>query len=384
MYKKINILHISPTDIRYDGRILKELNSLSKLSHFNLLAFGVEDNEGQIYEPDDDIDIKTFKLVTRKLNIFPRPIKYFINFIEAFLRMILPGIYSNPKIIHCHDTLFLPIALVIKLFCKSQLIYDAHELESDKAGQSRVLSAYTLLIEKISWKYIDLFISVSPSIINWYNETLGVKESLLILNAPQIDDKHVVTKNDYLRKRFNIPSNHKIFLYLGIICKKGRGIDYFLEAFKRDGVESHLVFIGYGDYVNEIKKLEGIFSKIHYHEAVPYTKIVEISQSADVGLCLIEAISKSTYYSLPNKLFEYAFSNLYVLASNFPDIKRVVDKYNLGSCCSIDVDEIYTMIKIIEKMETLVNNKNDKLYEISWPYQEKKLMETYQKLLKNK
>ena len=42
------------------------------------------------------------------------------------------------------------------------------------------------------------------------------------------------------------------------------------------------------------------------------------------------------------------------------------------------------MIKIIEKMETLVNNKNDKLYEISWPYQEKKLMETYQKLLKYK
>ncbi len=377
-----NILHISATDVRYDGRILKELNSLSKLSHVNLLAFGIKHNEGQAYEPDNDIDIKVFKLVTRKLSIFPRPIKYFINFIEAFLRMIRPGIQSRPVIIHCHDTLFLPIALMIKLFCKSQLIYDAHELESDKAGQSRVLSVFTLLIEKISWRYIDLLISVSPSIINWYNVTLGVKESLLILNSPLIDDKHILTKHDYLRKRFNIPSSHKIFLYLGIICKKGRGIDYFLEAFKRDDVESHLVFIGYGDYVNEIKKLEKKFSKIHYHEAVPFTNIVEISQSADVGLCLIEATSKSAYYSLPNKLFEYAFSNLYVLASNFPDMKSVVEKYKLGSCCSIDVDEIYTEIKIIEKKETLANDNSDKLYEISWAYQEMKMIDTYSKLLK--
>lgn len=379
MSEKIRILHITPTDVRYDGRILKEIKSLESIQS-SLVAFGIDDNEGQNYTVKQVKNVRIFKLITKKINFLPRPLKYFINLIESFIRITLPGIFFKPTIIHCHDTLFLPIALVIKFFSNAKLIYDAHELESDKAGQSKILSKYTLFIEKLAWKHIDLLICVSPSIINWYNDNLGKKNSLLILNAPQLEDNFVAQKSNYLREKFNIPANEKIFLYLGIISKVGRGIDYFVDAFQKENINSHLILVGYGDYTEELKLKTVKCTNIHFHPAVPYDKVVEISQSADVGLCLIEAVSKSTYFSLPNKLFEYAFSRLFILASDFPDMKKIVEKYSLGTCCPIDNEEIYTKIKQLETQNTEIKNDRD-LFHLSWAYQEIKLIKAYNELL---
>ncbi|WP_180564438.1 glycosyltransferase [Chryseobacterium sp. JV274] len=328
--------------------------------------------------------IKVFNIATKNLKFLPRPVRYFLNLIEAFIRMVFPGIKYKPDIIHCHDTLYLPIAKMIKLFCGSKLIYDAHELESDKAGQSKILSKYTLFIEKMLWKDIDILISVSPSIINWYDEHLGKKKSVLILNSPLLDSSQKENiKNNYLREKFNIPEGKKIFLYLGIISEVGRGINLYLDVFQRKEVDSHIVFIGYGEYVDEIKKIALNNANIHYHPAVPHHQVVDVSMSADVGLCLVEAVSLSDYYCLPNKLFEYAFSELYILASDFPDIKKIVGEYNLGKCSSLNAENLFEIVKDVEHLDLNSRAKKD-LYPLSWNFQESELLKMYNNILKNK
>lgn len=379
------ILQISPTDIRYDSRILKELKSLEQLKNTKLLAYGINDDEGHKYGVKPISYVRIFNLWTKKLTLLPRPLLYALNLVEAILRLTIPAIKYRPDIIHCHDTLFLPIALVVKFFCKSKIIYDAHELESDKAGQSKILEKYTLFIEKISWKYIDFLISVSPSIIEWYNTNLGIKESELILNSPVLSDvSNESTKSNYLRNKFKISSNEKIYLYLGIISKKGRGIELYLEAFKNLKLDSHLVFIGYGDFVDEVRETASKFGNIHYHPAVPHDQVVEISKSADIGLCMIEPISLSDYYCLPNKLFEYAFSGLYVLSSNLPDIKKIVEDYSLGKCSSNDLGELQEIINSINDMNLSPKTVDiDKMYPLTWAFQEEKLLELYKIKLLN-
>jgi glycosyltransferase involved in cell wall biosynthesis len=255
-------------------------------------------------------------------------------------------------------------------------------LESDKAGQSKILSKYTLFIEKRVWKKIDFFISVSPSIIIWYKENLGVKESELIMNAPILNTSiQTECKSNYLRQKFRIPESKKIFLYLGIISQKGRGVELYLNVFKRKDISSHIVFIGYGEYVNEIKKSAENYSNIHYHEAVPHNQVVEVSKSADVGLCMLEPVSLSDYYSLPNKLFEYAFSGLYIVACDFPDIRQIVDKFCLGTCSSLNMEELYKCVKSLENKEEKLNNdlSEDRLYPLSWAHQAEKLVALYRR-----
>ena len=155
-----------------------------------------------------------------------------------------------------------------------------------------------------------------------------------------------------------------------------------VRAFKSENIDSHLVFIGYGDFVEEIKNLANENSNIHYHPSVPHDQVVEISKSADVGLCMIEPISLSDTYSLPNKLFEYAFSNLYVLSSDLPDIRNTIESYDLGTYCKNNVTDLINSINSINESQSLDKTKNsNNLYQLSWSYQEEKLLKLYKNLL---
>ena len=46
--------------------------------------------------------------------------------------------------------------------------------------------------------------------------------------------------------------------------------------------------------------------RIFFIESVPYQSLGSFSASADIGLSIIQPISKSYEHALPNKLFEYA------------------------------------------------------------------------------
>lgn len=384
MKNRYKVLHITPTDISYDSRILKELKALESVPELELTAFGIKDNEGHNYAVTHAKYVVNIRLFTKKMSYLPRPFRYLLNLIEAFIKLTIPAIKIRPDLIHCHDTLYLPLALLVQFFCRSKLIYDAHELESNKAGQSKILSKATLVIERLAWAKIDLLISVSPSIINWYQEKFGPKESLLILNSPLLSSlsNEASINTNYFRDKYNIPVESKIFLYLGIISEEGRGVKKYLEVFKKKDIQSHIVFVGYGEYADTVKLVAQTSNNIHYHAAVPHNKVVEIAKSADIGLCMIEAVSLSDYYCLPNKLFEYAFSGLFVLASDFPDIRSIVDKHGLGKCSNSDIDDIYRGVKELELIERKLNVNN--LYTLSWENQEKVLVLKYKELLKFK
>ena len=372
---------MSHTDINFDNRILKEMAALANIENFYIHGIGVVENETKTYKPNHGLNIFTVSLKSKKFTFFPRPMRYFLNYVEAFFK-ILPLLFKfKPAIIHCHDTLFLPIGFVAKLFLKSKLVYDAHELESQKNGQSKVLSKATFLIEKLCWPKVDFLITVAPSITSWYDENLGTKKSLVVLNSPEFDPAVFnCDANNYLREYFNVPKGKKIFLYLGIIGK-GRSVDLYLDVFKNNNIDSHLVFVGYGEYVNKIKEYSKIFSRIHYHSAVKHDEVVKIAKSADVGLCLIQNVSLSDYYCLPNKLFEYAFSGIYVLASDFPEMKRVINEYNLGETCELNVEALTKAVKKIEQNEIKKTTKH--LTMLTWEVQSNQLVDAYQTLLKN-
>lgn len=380
---KIKVLHLTHTDVRLDSRILKELSAIRKNKQTFIMAIGIsDDNLSHSKLKEVDKELTSLILYSKLFKYFSLRLTAYLCLLEFQIRLIWKGLLFRPKIIHCHDTIVLPVGVILSILFNSKLIYDAHELESQKNGQSKVLSKITLFIEKISWRFIDLLITVSPSIIDWYQKNLGKKESLLILNSPQLKlENYDAESNNYLRQKFNIPENCKVFVYLGILGK-GRGIDLYLDAFQSQEINSHIVFIGFGEDVKKIQDCSLNSKKIHYHPAVKHDEVVEITKSADVGLAMIEAVSLSDYYCLPNKLFEYAFSGLFILTSDFPEMKKIIQDFELGICSSVDIEGIKQKIIEIETQDIKTSTKD--LSSLSWQYQADKLLSAYNYLLTNK
>ena len=375
---KKKVLHISHTDIRFDSRIQKEILSISELSFLEVFTIGISNINKYEKNKINGITNFSIKLFTKN-SISIKFFLYSLNLLELFFKILKIGLNIKPKIIHCHDTLVLLPAVFLKLFLNSKLIYDAHELESNKNMQTIVLSKATLIIEKICWPYIDIFVSVSESIIKWYLNKFGYKKNLLILNAPIFRKKKLINRaqND-LRKIFDINAESLIFIYVGDFCK-GRGINFILKVFADKEINSHVVFLGDGLLKNQILNFSKNFKNIHLHPLVNHDEVVDLIQSSDVGLCFIENVSLSDYYCLPNKLFEYVFAGLEIIGSEMPEIASFINSNKVGKICRFKQADLKIKIKNYEKNKPKKLKLN--LEKISWEFQSHKLKNLYKEIV---
>lgn len=373
--KKIN-LHLTHTDIESDSRILKEMSALA-VSGYIVSGLGVTLNEGSQKSPINfSADISAIKLISRQWTFLPRTLRHVVSLLELVGKMLPKAICKKPDIVHCHDTLVLPLGVIVKMLTGAKLVYDAHELESDRNGLSKLQGRLTLWVEKILWRFVDALIVVSPSIQKWYYEAIGPKKSTVILNAPLFLNNNQA-ENNYLRDKYSIPHESKIFIYVGILGR-GRGLDLITQAFVDENVSSHVVFLGYGELSEHLKKLAEKHPNLHVHDAVAHSQVVPVVKSADFGLCLIQNVSLSDYYCLPNKLFEYCFAGVPVLASGFPDIRSVITEHGIGECCDLEIDSIRKAVKELE-----ISNKKFSFTDVtllSWEAQQSKLVDLYKQL----
>lgn len=385
-YEPRKLLHVSNTDISTDSRILKELKTVSSIPDTTVFALGVPDSSTAGEGSLGDFDYVRKTLFCRKLTFLPRAVRYFFEMFEFTLRALRSARNIRPAVVHCHDTFALPTGLLTKIFFGSSLVYDAHELESDKKGQNAILSYSTLAIEKVSWRKVDLFISVSDAIIDWYMKKLGPKNHILVLNSPEISRslsgyESGAGQGRYFHEKFAIPPGKKVFVYLGILSA-GRGIETIMTAFADPDVDAHVVFVGFGPLEGKIKECASRYENVHFHEPVVHDKVVALVRNADFGLCLIENVSLSDYYCLPNKLFEYVFAGLPVLASKIPEIERVVTDFSLGQCCEPDVDSVREAIsRLIHRGPGKIDGS---IAELSWTAQASRLSSAYRDLLQGR
>lgn len=372
-------LHLTHTDIESDSRILKEMNALRDAGYFVqgigiVLEEGSKKTESYLKEK-----IESIHLLSRKWMFPPRTLRHICSLLELIVKMLPRAIRTKANIIHCHDTLVLPLGVLVKFFTGAKLIYDAHELESDRNGLTKLQSRLTLFTERALWRFIDALIVVSPSIERWYKENLGDKPSAVILNSPVFTETKSLSQ-DYIREKFGIPKDQLVFIYVGILGQ-GRGIDLITEVFQKSDITSHVVFLGYGELTPKLQLLAAKHSNIHVHAAVPHAEVVPVIRSADFGFCLVQDVSLSDYYCLPNKLFEYCFAGVPVLASNFPDIRKLVEEHKIGECCDLNVSAVHKAIRDLEKNKKLFSFSN--IEALSWQAQSDKLLSLYKEILSN-
>jgi glycosyltransferase involved in cell wall biosynthesis len=370
----INVLHITNTDFLDDSRIQKEVDSISFFSHLNISIIGMRQHHKNLKNSNSHFKYFPLDLFFNKLLFLPKIIIFPFLMIEFLLVSVYLSLKIRPNVIHCHDAFCLPISWFISSIFGCKLIYDAHELESNKNGQNILFSSISFLIEKLFWYRINGFITVSHSILDWYFRKFSYKNNCIIVNSPKTNNSGALLSSNYFRDKYNLNDSDIIFCYLGLFSK-GRGIEMLLNYFSKTSYNFHIIFVGKGVLENKIVEYSKKHPNIHIHSPVNHDEVVNLITSADWGLCLLENVSLSDYYSLPNKVFEYAFSNIKIISSNFPEIDSFVKSNDLGFTCNPDIISFSNIMELIYKNDFHFE-KND-IFKYSWEYQSIKLNEFY-------
>ena len=208
----MKILHLTNTDIRSDSRILKTMQCIAKSNKtYNVSGIGIDLQQGQsVAKNIEGINIKSVRLKSKEWGFLPKILMHACSVIELTLKMLHQSVKFKPDVIHCNDTMVLPLGVITKWLTKAKLIYDAHELESDRNGLSKIGGKLILLTEKLLWRFVDAVIVVSPSIEKWYLDNIGKKPSAVILNSPVLESHQDMGDSQYLRSKFSIPEKSKI------------------------------------------------------------------------------------------------------------------------------------------------------------------------------
>lgn len=258
-------------------------------------------------------------LMGRNFLIKPSLIRKFISYINKYFYYFkIANFLLGRKVdfVSCHHVNLLPILVFLKFFKRFKLIYTPHELESEKTGIGRFEKLKAKCIEKVFIKIPEEILVVCDPIALWYKNKYNLKQVHVLRNIPlvEITNKTNEKRSSILKEKFKIPKEEILYIYQGVLSG-GRDLDELLDIFVNH-TDKHIVLMGYGVKANQIKQLEKLHSNIHFYDAVPMEKIIEVTSSADVGLFyLINKTSMSYEFSLPNKYSEYLLAGLPVIVS---------------------------------------------------------------------
>ncbi len=382
-------VHVFFSPILNESRLSKTCSSILQLKLVDkVIVIGIWDKGLKDDETFfQNCHIKRIKMLIKQLNTSLFAVRFFARIYSIFQFYIkcISEIYKiKPSYISCHNLQLLPLCAFCKFIISAKLLYEPHELETEKTGISKIEKRIAVFIEFFFIKYTDKVITVCEPITDFYTLKYRLKKSHIytVRNVPVNPGINVgYNKSNILRQEFSIPETSIIYIYQGLIDKY-RGIKNYLDTFSKLNQSHQLVVMGYGDEEKLVQEYAAMFSNIHFKKAVPVDEIIRYTSSADVGLFIIPGeLSLSYKYALPNKFYEYAIAGLHICVSdNFVYLKEIVQIQSLGNVICSNERCLYDWISNsdLNRSKLLPNEKSYQIRKaIGWQNEEQKYLEIY-------
>lgn len=247
------------------------------------------------------------------------------------------------------DLFALAAASRIAKRCKASLVYDMREFYfalgplEGKGMRQRILTAH----ERRHIELVDDILVSGPLDAEIARSTFGLSyDPFVLYNTPPYHD--VVASP--LRSRCGVASDTCLAIYQGVV-HHGRGIAPFLRAM-REMQDVHLAIVGDGPARRDLEALAhqlGVANRVTWIGAVAYEDLHAYTCGADIGLCIIEPVSMSYEYALPNKLFEYMMARIPSLVTDLPALRAHVAQYPVAAI----IDRTLSSTDIVAAMQAV-------------------------------
>jgi glycosyltransferase involved in cell wall biosynthesis len=268
---------------------------------------------------------------------------------------------------------------IIPCFIVSRLrklvrIYDAHEYFTEMKElrtRPRVLRF---------WKIIEKH--CIPRFPNGYTVSQGLAEQF----EKYYHRSYAVIQNFPLLRPLTIPVKREKFLLFQGAVNEARGFEFLIPAMK--DIPHKLVICGDGNFMTQLKELirgNEVTDKVELKGMLTPEQLREIAPQATLGIGLAEKEGINQYYALPNKFTEYMHAGLPQLAMNYPEYKRINDRYRVAVLLDqLSIKNVSDSINMIMRDDSLLEQMHQnallarEIY--CWQQEEIKLLDFYNKL----
>ena len=298
-----------------DNRVHKVAVSLQKMGFEPILV-------GRLLPESDsvgrDYGTHRMKLLFRKGPFF---------YLEYNLRLFMWLLKTRIDVLVANDLDTLPANYLASRIKRKPLVYDSHEYftEVPELIGRPVIKAIWTGLEKLLVPRVNAAYTVCDSIAEVYRDLYQV-DFKVIRNLPVCSGAKISFIETPIHTE--LP---KIILYQGAL-NLGRGIEAAIRAMQYL-VEAELWLVGDGDITQQLKQMVAelkLESKVKFLGRLPLAELSQLTQQADLGISLEEDLGLNYRFALPNKLFDYIQAGVPVLVSNLPEMKKIVDLYQIG------------------------------------------------------
>lgn len=308
-------------DVAYDSRLHKEIGSVRAWGHQVAVLCATYARPRGTARYNGAVKQRVY--VGRKASGKWRFVRFLVG---APLRAL--GLRAD--VYHAQDLYTLPVAYAAGKLRSRPVVYDSRELFLDTASLSgRPFERWLWrVVERSLVPHVDQVVTVCDAIAEALRTRYRIRRPLVVRNCPAAGFRGGA---DLLRGALGISSGTRILLYLGGL-QEGRGLFNILESLRY--LPGHLLIaMGAGPLSERLAQHARnlhVEDQVRFMPPVPVGQILGYAASADLGLCLIENAGFSYAHALPNKLFEYIAAGLPLVASDLPEMRRVVEEEGIG------------------------------------------------------
>ncbi len=297
-------------------------------------------------------------------------------------RMALTAVRLRADFYHAHDLNTMPAAVLAKLLRWMPLVYDSHEAATGRVGHD---VWYVHLIERVTIPFADAVIATTRTRAEFMTAKYGVRP-LVVGNVIDLNLAAVPARD--LHTELQIPADQPIIIYQGGV-QAGRGIEQVLQSIPmwRSGC---FVVVGDGNLMGKVQQLAvelGVTDRVRFTGRVPLKDLLGYTRAARIGVQVLQNTCFNHYSTDSNKLFEYFAAGLPVVAADYPEIRRVVEEFDVGILVDPhDPGQIAQAINTLltpEPWATKSANTRNVVQQYNWQVESSKLIQLYNKLRGN-
>ena len=295
--------------------------------------------------------------------VFIKAIKKYYSNVKFDLVM-----YSTPPITFCNAIEYVRRRDNAKTYLLLKDIFPQNAVDigmMSKSGIKGILYKFFRNKEKKLYGLSDYIGCMSPANVEYVkqnNPEIDEYKVEVCPNCIEVVDKSInEEERRYIRKKYDIPLEKKVFVYGGNLGKP-QGIDFLIECLhsQENSKDNYFLIVGDGTEYGKIEEFvkSSNQNNIRLMKRLPQEDYDTMVGACDVGMIFLD--HRFTIPNFPSRVLSYMQAKIPVLACTDPntDIGKIIEEAGFGSWCeSNDVNGFVECVNKIMQIQSVAEKE---------------------------